>query len=247
MSLDRARAVFVIGRCMRDRLLTWDLPDNKLLTATLWANEQTVYPIAPQDNDLRRTLGLQDCFTIMYGGNLGSGHYFDDIVEVARRLKGTSTLRFVFAGAGSRRAEIEAAKARYDLDNVVLLPFQPEAMLAQSLSMGDVHFISLREGYEGLMVPSKAYGVFNAGRSTIYQGNRAGEIAREIAEHEMGTVLSPGDPDQLEAIILKYYTHPEIARREGENALAAARSIFDREQSTGRYRHAIEALVELRR
>jgi colanic acid biosynthesis glycosyl transferase WcaI len=243
VALRHSKAVFVIGRCMRDRLLQWGIPEQKLHIATLWANENVIYPIEPNENILRRELGLEDKFVVLYSGNIGVGHFFDDILEVARRLKDRSDLCFVFIGTGSRRKEIEAAKTQYQLENVLLLPFQPEEKLAHSLSMGDIHFISLREGFEGLMVPSKAYGVFTAGRGAIYQGNLKGEIALEIQEYDMGSVLTPSDPDRLEHILLDYMEHPEKARSQGKNALAAASTSFGRSESINRYRLAIEALI----
>jgi hypothetical protein len=58
--------------------------------------------------------------------------------------------------------------------------------------------------------------------------------------------LTPGDPDRLQSIILDYYEHPDKGRLQGENALASARTVFGRTESTKRYRLALEALVAAR-
>ena len=38
-------------------------------------------------------------------------------------------------------------------------PYQPRERLAESLSAADVHIVSLRPELEGLIVPSKIYGI----------------------------------------------------------------------------------------
>lgn len=244
LALRRALAVCVIGRCMQHKVAALGVEPTRIHRATLWANDKLVYPVAREDNLLRRELQLDEAFIVLYSGNIGVGHYFDDILEVAHRLRDEPDLRFVFIGHGARHGEIEAAKATQKLDNVLLLPFQPEDRLAHSLSLGDVHFLSLRAGFTGLMVPSKAYGIFTAGRAAIYQGEAWGEIAQEIEEYEMGSVVPLNDADSLEQTILNYYQDRELAQQHGQQALARARSNLGRAQSVARYADLLASIVE---
>ena len=161
---------------------------------------------------------------MLYSGNLGASHYFDDLLEVARRCKYLAGLKFVIIGDGVRRKEIEKAESTFLLDNLLLLPFQPSERLAESLNLGDVHFVSLKEGFQGLEVPSKAYGSLAAGRALIYQGNPSGEIARMITEAGIGCVVQEGDVDGLERSILDYVKDRSQAKHQGERALELART-----------------------
>ena len=65
--------------------------------------------------------------------------------------------------------------------------------LASSLSMGDIHVISLRSGFDGLVVPSKAYGALAVGKPILDIGTPHGEIARMILEEDIGNVVPAGD------------------------------------------------------
>jgi hypothetical protein len=60
--------------------------------------------------------------------------------------------------------------------NVVLKPYQPRDQLARCLYMPDVHLISLHPSPQGLIVPSKFYGIEAAGGSTTFIGSKIGEI-----------------------------------------------------------------------
>lgn len=235
LALKQADLVIVIGRCMEEYLRQAGVPAERLHVIPNWANEAEVYPIPPPQNQLRRELGLEDAFVILYSGNLGLSHFFDDLLEVARRLQHQAKVRFVFIGDGARRREVEQARVAHNLDNILLLPFQPLERLAHSLSLGDLHFVSLRPGFEGLVVPSKTYGVLAAGRPVVYQGNPQGEIARLIREEQVGTVVPPYAPDTLEQTILTYYHRPELVRTQGERAYQLSRGRLSRSHALNRY------------
>jgi glycosyltransferase involved in cell wall biosynthesis len=226
--------VIVIGRCMKEYLVEQGVPQERLCIITNWANESEIFPVPCHANPLRREFGLEGAFVVLYSGNMGASHDFDAVLEVARRLRIMPNLRFVFIGNGVRRKEIERAKDASGLDNVILLPFQPIERLAYSLSMGDVHFISLRDGFEGLVVPSKAYGSLAAGRPIIYQGSARGDVGVVVASH---------DPDALETAILRYYESPALVAEQGEKARQLALTRFSRQHALEQYGKLLDMIA----
>lgn len=235
-SLGQASSVIVIGRCMRKKVIAKGVLPEKIFFIPNWANEEALRIQSEGGNELRAELGLRDFFIVLYSGNMGVSHYFDDIIEVARRCIGCDGLRFVFIGSGVRRVEIENASAEYGLGNVIILPYQPIERLGESLRLGDVHFISLRSGFEGLVVPSKAYGALAVSRPIIYQGSREGEIARMVEENDIGAVIHPGDTDKLEEVILKYYKGQISIEEQGKRALALAHSMYSYKEAIKKYK-----------
>jgi colanic acid biosynthesis glycosyl transferase WcaI len=235
----QAAQVIVIGRCMQAYLAQAGVPPERIHVIPNWANETEVYPVPDAHNQLRQELGVEDCFVVLYSGNIGVSHYFDDLLAVARQLRQVSKLKFVFIGDGVRRREIEAAQQSNQLDNIILLPFQPTARLPHSLSLGNLHFVSLRSGFEGLVVPSKTYGVLAAGRPLIYQGNLQSEIAQMISEEGVGAAIPCGDVDGLQQTVLRYLDDPHLCRAQGQKALALSRGRYSRQQALRRYAHAL--------
>ena len=67
------------------------------------------------------------------------------------------------------------------------------------VSVPDVHLVSLYPGLEGLIVPSKIYGIMAADRPTIFVGDPEGEIATLLRRHDMGLVVQQGDAAGLNA------------------------------------------------
>jgi len=216
--LRKADGVIAIGRCMKQRLLNYGVAEERIRLIPNWTNPDDILPIPNEENSFRKEKGWQNKFVVLYSGNIGISHYFDDILKVSLRLRKNQDILFVFVGYGQRLQEIESFKKEHGLDNIELLPFQDRDKLSLSLSAGDIHFVSLRAGFEGLVVPSKTYGIFAVGRPVIYQGDPRGEIATLINEEDVGRVVPLDNPGELEETILTYAEDPLPAHDQGIKA-----------------------------
>jgi glycosyltransferase involved in cell wall biosynthesis len=176
-SLARARANVVLGDLMAARV-----PKAVLIHNFADAD------LAPQP----RPAG--DAFVVGYSGNLGRAHEFETIAGAMERLP---DVRFLFTGGG---AQLDAVK-RAAGANATFRPYAPREELSASLSAADAHLVSLRPALEGLIVPSKFYGVLAVGRPVLFVGAPDGELARIIDAHRCGMVVAMGDIDGLTAAI----------------------------------------------
>ncbi len=130
------------------------------------------------------------------------------------------------------------------MGNVVFRPYQPRSRLGELIALGDVHIVSVAPGFEGLLVPSKFYGVLAAGRPTIFIGSHGSEIARVIDEEGCGIVVPNGDGAALAAAIVRLRDDPALAREMGERGRRAAERKYGTDSACARWR---AALVEVAR
>lgn len=223
----RADATVVLGRCMESRLLAKGLPKERICFIPVWSDESGVRPIARADNPVRAAWDLGDAFTVMYSGNFGLGHDAETIKKTMLSLKDRSDIRFVFVGGGKRRAEIEAFIKEQALGNAAYRDYVPREQLAQSLCAGDAHLISLREGMEGLIVPSKLFGIMAAARPGLFIGHPDSEIARVLDENQAGIVIREGDASGLTAAITRLAADRATATAMGERGRAALLGRYD--------------------
>ncbi|MFT5494895.1 MAG: colanic acid biosynthesis glycosyl transferase WcaI [Kiritimatiellia bacterium] len=242
-SLCKADGVIVIGRDMAQRVSEMGVSEARIHLVSNWTDEHAIQPLDRGTNPFRLAHGWGDRLVLMYSGNIGISHWFDDFLELARRFSDREDLVIAVIGSGARKKEIETFIATHQLTNLVVLPFQDQDKLAESLSAGDVHFVSLREGFEGCVVPSKTYGILAAGRPVLYQGAASGEIARMIAESDVGVVVPQGDADALEATVKAYLAEPARAMEQGQRARALAEGSYSRATSCERFTQAIRAGV----
>ena len=154
MTYRASRAVVAISDGMADKLCERGAERSRLRVIPNWADGALVAPVPTTSNAFRRSEGLEGRFVAMYSGNMGAGHDVATLVDAARLLEKTCpNLVLTFVGDGARRAEAE--RAARGLDNVRFFAYRERGALGESLSAADVHLVTLREGLDGLIVPSK--------------------------------------------------------------------------------------------
>ncbi len=241
--LRKSDVAVVLGRCMRERVLAKGVPDERVRLIPVWADLRGVEPVPHSANPFRALIAPANELVVMYSGNFGIGHDASTILGAMERLKGEAGIRFVFVGGGKRRAEVEAFIRDHAIPNAAWHDYQARENLGASLSAADIHLISLREGVEGIMVPSKLFGIMAVARPSIFVGNAASEIARVLAEHDAGITLREGDPEGLARAILALRDDPPRRAALGENARRALAGRYDRDTACRQWADLIESLA----
>lgn len=175
-SLRKARANVVLGELMAMRV-------PRAVVIHNWS-------AADQRSSGLRQPELPHSKAVGYSGNLGRAHEIETMLAAMRMLP---DVRFVITGGGAQRAKLQAAAPA----NVEFRDYVPREQLSESLASVDVHLVSLQPSLEGLIVPSKFYGILAAARPVIFIGAKDGELARLIDEHGLGHVVAPGDAEGL--------------------------------------------------
>ena len=186
-----------------------------------WApGGETLAPVPLAQNELRHAWGVADKFVVAYSGNLGRVHALEPVLAAAALLRNERDLVFLFIGDGPRRPTLEAAARAEGLTNVRFLPPQPRSRLAESLSVGDVHLVTLLTGCERCVFPSKLYGILAVARPVVFVGSPQCELAQSVRQHGAGLVIPPDDPAALAAALRELRADAE---RRNAMAEAAAR------------------------
>lgn len=225
-SLKRAVLNVAIGERMAERLRAEGIADAQIAVMPNWSDDVSIQPVARADAALRREWGVGERFVIAYSGNLGRAHEADTLVGAAKLLKDRDDLVFLMIGGGhassqlAERVRAEGLDARFQFR-----PYQPRELLNQSLGVADVHWLSLRPEFEGLIVPSKFYGIASAGRPVIAVTDLDGEIARLVRAEGCGMAVVPGDAAGLAAAILALAADADSTAAMGHRA----RALIDRE------------------
>jgi glycosyltransferase involved in cell wall biosynthesis len=240
-SLQQAQMNIVIGERMADRLARFDVPPERICIIPNWADGELVTPCLHGANILRQEWGLEGKFVVGYSGNLGRAHEVDTLIDAIARLEQESRVTlagreekrpkrdviWLFIGGGALYRQLQAEIHARGITSVHFLPYQPRERLAASLSVPDVHLVSLRPELEGLIIPSKYYGIAAAGRPAIFIGDSDGEIARILKTDDIGRTIAPGDGAELAALIWKISANPALARRMGLRARRAFEQRFN--------------------
>ena len=205
-----------------------------------WANDEEIVPVPPAENPLRRDWQLEDKFVVGYSGNLGRAHEFQTVLGAAERLREDIHIVFVFIGGGKQFDELRHQVHTRKLDQTFrFFPYQERSVLKYSLSVPDVHWISLPPKVEGLIFPSKLYGIIAAGRPVIAVTAAEGELANLVRENECGYVVASGNSDSLCRSILLLANDVNDPQSDGTRARAMLDANFTRQLALTRWQQLL--------
>lgn len=190
----------------------------KLRVTPNWADGQLIRPM-PREESLRRELGLNGEFVVLYSGNMGyTMGDLETVVDAARLLAAERDIQFVVAGEGVRCDAIrERAKG---LPNIRFLPLQQRERFARLLATADIGLVLLCREATRASVPSKTYSIMAAGKPFIAICSPENDICRVLLEAQCGEQVMPQDASHLAATIRRYRNQPDTAMSAGARARA---------------------------
>ncbi len=242
-SLQAAEANVVVGELMAEKLAALGVAPARIHVIANWCNDMEVKPLARAENPLRQTWGLRDKFVFGYSGNLGRVHQFETVLAAAVRLRDDARFVFLMIGGGKRYEELRSAVEREGLaGSFRFMPYQPRQALAQSLGACDVHWVSLNPKLEGLIVPSKFYGIAAAGRPIVMIGELDGELGRLVTAQSCGFTVKPGDAGALIGVLRRLANEPDTVAQMGARARHLLEARFSRARSLERWRQLLDRL-----
>jgi colanic acid biosynthesis glycosyl transferase WcaI len=242
-TLREAAATVVVGDLMARKVKTLGAPAERIHVIPNWCNDDDIQRVAPADNPLRQEWNLADKFVLGYSGNLGRAHEFATVLAAAERLRGEPRVAFLMIGGGKRFAELSAAvKARGLSGAFRFLPYQARTLLSYSLGAADAHWVSLDPRLEGLMVPSKFYGIAAAGKPIVVIGDPNGELAQLVRRNDCGFAIAPGDSEALTAALRQLLDAPQAVSEMGDRARKMLDADFTRRRGLARWRRLLDQL-----
>jgi glycosyltransferase involved in cell wall biosynthesis len=138
----------------------------------------------------------------------------DTILEAARQLK-HEAVQFVFIGGGAKLQTCIERVKKLGLENCLFLPYQDKQNLPYSLTACDLSLVSISSGMEGLVAPSKLYGVLAAGRPVAAICESHSYLCQLLAQGHCGAAFDNGDGTGLAMFIRRLKNEPELAKQMG--------------------------------
>lgn len=241
-SLRRARMNVLISGRMLEYFQHRGIPESKLCVIENWADDTSISPKPAGASALRKELGLDGCFVVCYSGNLGRAHEFDTLLAAADALRDDRSIAFLMIGGGAKMDALRNAAAALSLDNVRFMPYRPREQLEDSLAAADVHLVSLLPDLEGLIMPSKLYGILAAGRPLVFIGDSDGDTARVIRSAECGVTVGVKASGDFVAALRRLQGNPDACASMGARAREAFVNQYSMKKAVERWNQVLEPL-----
>jgi len=241
-SLRRATRVIVLGDDMRRRILSKGVDPARVVVVRDGADLPPQGAAPPFDLQVIQAIREDFRFVLLHAGNLGFYGAWDTLLAAAQELA-QDGIAMVFVGDGAERERLQSAAA--GLTNVRFLPFFPSGKIPSVLAAADAHIITVKRGLEGVVVPSKLYGILAAGKPIVAVAPAECDVVSLGARQGFSIAADPDDPAQFVQAVRGLSRNAELLRSMSAAAAATAPE-YDRSKELAKLCEFVQAASQLR-
>jgi glycosyltransferase involved in cell wall biosynthesis len=140
------------------------------------------------------------------------------VVEIAADGPGVRDLKQLLAPVAAR-----------DPQGLKFAGTRGEAEWRTAMLAADVALVTMRNGAEKVVMPSKTYSAMAAGQAILAVCPRESDLADLVAAHDCGWVVAPGDVAGLRQQLAALPDNPQEVLRKRRNAWQAAHAHYSME------------------
>ncbi|MBV8732052.1 MAG: glycosyltransferase family 4 protein [Acidobacteriia bacterium] len=230
-----------LGVCMRRRLEAYGSGAAQR-TIVPWALAEEKAPMVAEPA-LRQKLFGDASLALLYSGNLGRAHAYREFLELARSMRSTGA-QFRWSVRGNAVEEFRSEIRESDT-NIGMLGFVPESELVRHLAAADIHLVSLKPEWSGVVVPSKFFGSLAAGRPVLFAGPEDSCVARWIREYRVGWVLNSTSFEEIGFRLRYLAANPERLRELEAHCFHVYERYFSRDKMINSWARELRQLIRI--
>jgi glycosyltransferase involved in cell wall biosynthesis len=192
---------------------------------------------------IRKELGLDDKFAVVYAGALGAANDIYTVLRAADHLRNEPNIQFVLFGDGKERVLLEREAHRLNLKNVTFAGVHAKKEMPFVLASANVCLAILQNiGMFRTTYPNKVFDYMAAGRATVLVID--GVIREVIESSDGGLFVQPGDDEKLASTILELSKDPQRVKQMGVNAREYLVKYLDRRDRLDETLRFLQGLVK---
>jgi colanic acid biosynthesis glycosyl transferase WcaI len=237
----RCSLIVDLGPCMRALLLKYPSPAQRE-TIVPWAFEEPDAPLPIAVSERLAVFGTAR-LALLYSGSFGRAHSYKEILDLAELLHPRG-VKLAFSVRGKRQEELKKAVEQRNAD-VGFVPFASSDKLQDRLACADIHVVTLRSDWTGMVVPSKFFGALAAGRPVLFVGGADSSLARWIREFEIGWVLTSENLHQVSEQLLSFMESTEKIAAMQRRCFTVYQQFFSRATQIQKFDQSLRSLLSL--
>ena len=240
----KAQEILVIHDGFRENLVNRGVNPNKIVEIPNWVDVQRMHPV-PWDkpNSFRDKYQLQDKFVVLYSGNIAKTQPLEYLIHAASFLKHLPDIAIVIVGPTSSFERLKRTKERYEVNNVMILPFQSDERYKEMLAASHICMVVQGSNVVDFNMPSKIPKIMASGRAIIASVSENGTAARVIRRSRGGIVVPPEDSRAIADAIEQLYSDPDLLEQLGRNGRDFAEEHFSFEGIIREYEKRLKLAI----
>jgi glycosyltransferase involved in cell wall biosynthesis len=237
----RATHILVNSPAYKEYMVGKGVPEKKI-TFIPYGTDVDMFNPHVDGSSIRRELGLQDKFVVLYTGALGQANDIDTILQAAKRLGAEDKIRFVLFGDGKERPRLRHEAEQMKLSNIIFAGVRAKKEMPRVVASADVCLAILQDiPMFRTTYPNKVFDYMAAGRATVLVIDG---VSRQLIESSNGGVfVQPGNDELLAKTILELSNDSVRVKQMGQNAREYLVKHLDRRDKLTETLDLLEGLV----
>ena len=237
--LKQSDKIILISEDFKDILNIWKVRSSNIFSIPNWAPIQEI-PVEKKINNWSQSNALHDKFCFIYSGTLGLKHNPELLIELAKEFRQNENVKIVVVSEGIGADWLKKKKVELDLQNIVLLDFQPFEVLPKVLGTADVLISILEEDAGIYSVPSKVLSYLCAKKALLLAVPKENQAAKIVNQFKMGLVSSPNELSKFIDNAKLLYKNKILRTTLGTNSRNYAEKYFNIEDITNQFINIIK-------
>lgn len=237
--LKRSDRIVLITEDFEPLLSEWQIDLGKTAVIPNWAPLEEL-PVCSKENEWALSQTFADKFCFLYSGTLGMKHNPALLVALAQKYATHPDVRVVVISEGMGADWLREQKIALQLENLILLPYQPFAQLPAVLATADLLTAVLEPDAGVFSVPSKVLSYLCAQRPLLLAVPQENLAARIVAQNEAGLVVEPDDLAGFLESAGRLFEDAEMRSRLGRNGRFYAEAHFNIQKITNQFETIIK-------
>lgn len=238
----RATHILVNSPAYKEYMIGKGVPEDKV-TYIAYGTDIDMFNPTVDGSSIRKQLGVDDKFIVLYAGALGQANDIDTILGAAERLKGEEKILFILFGDGKERSRLQSEAEQMNLSNVIFAGVRPKKEMPRVIASADVCLAILQNiPMFRTTYPNKVFDYMAAGRATVLVIDG---ITRQLIETSNGGVyVQPGDDAMLAEKVLELSKDFKRVRQMGRSAREYLVEYLDRRDKLNETLVLLETLAK---
>jgi glycosyltransferase involved in cell wall biosynthesis len=218
--------VILISEDFQPLMNQWHISKEKQVVIPNWMPLKEITP-GEKQNSWSIEHELQDKFCFIYTGILGLKHDTDVFIHLAEHFCAHPEVCVLIVSEGEKADELKKKAIALNLPNLVVLPFQSNAVFDQVLGTADVLVSVLNHDAGTYSVPSKVLTYLCSGKPILLSLPLENAAAKMVALADAGLISAPDNVDLFIQNAQKLYTSSSLREQMGHNGRTFAEKQFN--------------------
>ena len=180
-------------------------------------SEKSIKNLNP-DSLLQSEYGLNNKFTLVFGGNMSAPQQMENIIYFAKECQNRyNDVQFLLIGKGTQIENIKKKIIENKINNIILKNYVPSHQYLKLVSQCQVGLISLHKDFTIPNIPSKVMSYLNCSLPVLASIDKNTDFGDILEKNNFGFVSIAGDINKLLNNFDKLYKSAELRKTMGFN------------------------------